>query len=86
MIRLEQNYPNPFNPSTVIRYTLLVTGNMTLKIYDLLGSEVATLVDGVHVAGEYVARWDASGVAAGIYFCRLTTPTASMVRKMLFVK
>jgi predicted acyl esterase len=85
-VRLEQNYPNPFNPATVIRYSLFVTGSITLKVYDLLGREVAMLVDGVREAGEHAVHWDASGVAPGIYLCRLTTPAANIGRKMIFLK
>ena len=69
--RLEQNYPNPFNPSTTLRYSISQPGSVTLKIYDLLGREIAFLIDDHAEAGIYETKWDASGYASGIYFARL---------------
>jgi hypothetical protein len=90
---LEQNYPNPFNPTTVIRYQLPVTSSVTLRVYDVLGEVVGTLVDGVEDAGFKSVGWDAGGVASGIYFYRLEATevmnpavTFSQVRKLLVVK
>ena len=68
---LEQNYPNPFNPVTTIRYSIPQAGTVSLRIYDVLGRKVATLVDQEVAEGTYEARWDASGIASGIYFARL---------------
>jgi hypothetical protein len=68
---LEHNYPNPFNPVTVLRYQLAEAGHVRLEVYDVLGREVAVLVDEVRVAGEHVARFDGSGCASGVYFCRM---------------
>jgi hypothetical protein len=69
---LEQNYPNPFNPSTTLRYALPEAVHVTLAIYNTLGQKVAELVDGDLSAGYHEARWEAAGLASGIYFARLT--------------
>jgi photosystem II stability/assembly factor-like uncharacterized protein len=69
--RLEQNYPNPFNPSTVISYQLSRASQVSLKIYNILGKEVAVLVNGEKSAGSYQFSFDASGLSSGIYFYRI---------------
>jgi hypothetical protein len=69
--KMEQNYPNPFNPTTTIRFSVARSGLVSLKIYDVLGREVSTLLDGSFSGGVYEARWDASGNASGVYFARL---------------
>ena len=69
---LAQNYPNPFNPTTEIQYRLAAEGRVTLTIHNLLGQEIARLVDGDHPAGYYAAHWDASGAPSGIYYARLS--------------
>ena len=66
-----QNYPNPFNPSTVIGYQVPVNRSVTLKIYNLLGQEVATLVNGTQSAGSYSVVWNASQFASGVYFYKM---------------
>ena len=88
---LGQNYPNPFNPSTSIPFTLTRAGDVTLRVYDVNGALVATLLDEHRDAGEHVARWDgrdASGRAAssGIYFVRLEAASARDVRKIVLLK
>jgi hypothetical protein len=83
---LDQNYPNPFNPSTRISYTLATTQRVTLKVYDLLGEEVAVLTDGVQSAGEHTVKFNASGRASGIYLCKLETDTGVLTKKMLLVQ
>jgi len=75
--RLEQNYPNPFNPSTVISYQLAGQSHVTLRVYDLLGREVAVLVNEVKSAGNYTATFNASNFPSGVYFYRLTANAVS---------
>jgi hypothetical protein len=83
---LEQNYPNPFNPSTTITYDLPSRSHLTLKIFNLLGEEAATLVDGEVNAGKHSEVWNAAGMASGVYFCRLQTGEKVMSRKLLLVR
>lgn len=84
---LAQNYPNPFNPTTTISYRLSTTSHVTLTVHDVLGREVATLVNERRNAGRYSARFDASGQASGVYFYRLKTSDGlSAVRKMMFIR
>jgi hypothetical protein len=83
---LEQNYPNPFNPSTRIAYTLPDAGRVTLTVYNMLGQEVATLVNETRSAGRHEAIWDASGMPSGIYFCRLQSGTFTETKRMTLVK
>jgi Secretion system C-terminal sorting domain len=83
---LRQNYPNPFNPTTQISYSLPEKGHVTLKVYDVLGMEVATLVSGVREAGTYNATFDATRVSSGIYFYRLEAGSVSITKKMIFMK
>jgi len=83
---LEQNYPNPFNPSTTIRFSIPRREHVTLKVFDVLGREVATLVDGVKDAGEHSVVWNATPVPSGAYFYRLTTRTFSQTKLMEVIK
>ena len=83
---LEQNYPNPFNPSTEIAYRITKSGLVTLRVYDLLGREVTTLVNEVKQPGEYRARWNASRFGSGAYFYRLSAGSSVLVRKMVLLK
>ena len=83
---LSQNYPNPFNPTTVIGYQIPVSTHMTLKIYDILGREVATLFTGRQSAGYYSATLDAGNLPSGVYFYRLQAGTFSETRRLLVLK
>jgi hypothetical protein len=86
---LEQNYPNPFNPSTVIRFAIPAKAdrtNVKLEIFDLLGRNIYTLVDGEISKGYHSLVWDASGFASGIYYYRLKTSLGTQVRKMILMK
>jgi len=83
---LSQNYPNPFNPSTNISFSLPASGFVSLKVYDLLGREVATLVDETRAAGSYNVRFDARSLASGTYLYRLTTPSQSATRKLILMR
>ncbi len=86
--RLFQNFPNPFNPSTTIRYNLLEYSYVTLKIYDLLGNEVASLVDDNQQAGNYSAEFSTEGkqLSSGLYLYRLCTSNYTETKKMLLIK
>ncbi len=83
---LLQNYPNPFNPNTAINYKIPKTSFISIRVYDLLGSEVATLVHEEMNAGSYVMNFDASHLASGVYFCRLQAQGFSATRSMLLTK
>ncbi len=83
---LEQNYPNPFNPTTAIRYQLSVAGWVRLAVFDLLGREAAVLVNEQHPAGNYTATWNASGMASGVYYYRITTGSFVDSKRMVLVK
>ena len=83
---LSQNYPNPFNPSTQIEYSVPKTGHVSLKVFNELGQEVATLFDGEQNPGKYVATFDAKGLTSGVYFYRLQSGTASLTQKLILMK
>jgi hypothetical protein len=83
---LEQNYPNPFNPSTIINYAIPQSGNVTLKVYNILGQEVASLFEGFQKAGSYTTNFDASKLASGVYFYRLQAGQFNATKKMLYLK
>ncbi|MDH3252014.1 MAG: T9SS type A sorting domain-containing protein, partial [Ignavibacteria bacterium] len=88
---LAQNYPNPFNPSTIIRYSLPADGNVSLKVYDVAGREIATLVNDFRSAGTYEARFDAGSVggkalASGVYYYQVTAGSFRETKKMLLLK
>jgi hypothetical protein len=83
---LEQNYPNPFNPSTMISYQLPISGDVTLKVYDVLGNEVETLVDEYKPAGNYKVEFNAANLPSGIYFYKLQVGSLVETKKMLLLK
>ena len=83
---LGQNYPNPFNPVTKIDFSIPKNGTVTLKIYDLLGKEVVTLIDKEMNSGNYTVDFDASKLSSGTYFYKLTSGMFSQTRKMLMIK
>lgn len=83
---LYQNFPNPFNPTTEISYQLPSDGQVVLKVFDTLGREVATLVDGYRTAGRYTVTFDAAGLASGVYLYRLTAKNYTQVRKMIVTR
>jgi Secretion system C-terminal sorting domain/The GLUG motif len=86
-LSLGQNYPNPFNPSTTIEFTLAEDSHVSLKVFDMLGREVMTLVNGVMKAGEaHSVTFDASHLSSGIYFYRLETNQSSLVKRLALMK
>ncbi|MFA5806704.1 MAG: T9SS type A sorting domain-containing protein, partial [Melioribacteraceae bacterium] len=80
------NYPNPFNPTTVIGYRLPVAGHVTLRVFDLLGREIVTLVNEEKQAGKYEVKLDGNGLASGIYFYQLITNKTTETMKMILQK
>jgi spore germination protein YaaH len=83
---LEQNFPNPFNPTTVIRYQLPSASHVTLKVFDVLGNEVATLAHGIFSEGGHTVSFDASKISSGVYFYFIQTENFSDVKKMVVIK
>lgn len=83
---LSQNYPNPFNPSTIIEYQIPTANKVSLKIYDMLGKEVITLVDGYKAAGKYQLTFNCSKFASGVYICKLESGSLSKPIKMIYSK
>jgi YD repeat-containing protein len=83
---LDQNYPNPFNPSTQIDYALPSAADVSLRVYDILGRPVATLVAEQQEPGWYSVRWDGIGASSGVYIARLTAGGFVAVRKMVLMR
>jgi oligosaccharide reducing-end xylanase len=83
---LMQNYPNPFNPSTAISYQLSAVSFVTLKVFNTLGDEVATLANGEREAGMHTVIWDAKDHPSGIYFCQLRTGSGTETRRLALVR
>lgn len=85
-LELAQNFPNPFNPSTIIRWQSPVSGWQVLKVFDILGNEVVTLMDEYRLAGSYEVEYDASSLASGIYFYRIEAGGFVQTKKMVLMK
>jgi hypothetical protein len=83
---LQQNYPNPFNPSTSIQFFLQKASHVKLQVFNVLGKEVATLVNGYKEAGQHVEKFDATALASGVYFYRLNAENYSAMKQMLLIK
>jgi hypothetical protein len=83
---LSQNYPNPFNPLTQITYSMPKTTDVTIKIYDLLGREIATLVNEKKQAGDYKVTWNAEGLASGVYFYRMVAGEYIQTKQMILIR
>lgn len=84
--KLYNNYPNPFNPSTLIRYSIATKNFVTIKIYDILGKEVSSLVNKVQDAGDYSAEFNARDLPSGVYFYRINSGNFTEIRKMTLVR
>lgn len=83
---LTQNFPNPFNPNTAIRFSLPETGNVKLTVYNMLGQEVAVLINGITEAGTYIINFDATGLNSGVYLYKIESGSFNEVRKMTLIK
>jgi len=85
-LTLNQNYPNPFNPTTTIEYSISRTSQVTLKVYNLLGQEVVTLVNKKQKAGQHEIEFDGSKLASGVYMYNLKAGETSVTKKMVLIK
>jgi len=83
---LAQNYPNPFNPTTNISFSLAARSNVTLKVFDILGREVATLVSEELPAGTHTFQWNALNLSSGVYFYRLQTGSFTQTKKLILLR
>jgi hypothetical protein len=83
---LHQNFPNPFNPNTTIEFSVQGSGFVSLKVFDLLGREVATLVNQELIGGSYTVNFNAAHLASGSYVYRLATSAGMQTRRMMLVK
>ena len=86
VFKLEQNYPNPFNPSTIIKFAVPVKSNVLIKIYDILGSEVVTIVNEEVDAGWYQKSFDAYSYSSGVYLFRMEAGNYISTKKMMLIK
>ena len=85
-LKLSQNYPNPFNPQTTIKYNLNKSNTISLKIYNLSGQEIETLVNRFQTIGEHEITWQPKGLPSGIYFFRLESGKYSETKKLILQK
>jgi hypothetical protein len=83
---LSQNYPNPFNPTTSLRFSIPASGLVVIKVYDMLGREVTTLVNEEMQIGTYTVSWNATQVASGVYYCRMVAGSFIETRRMLLLR
>jgi hypothetical protein len=83
---LEQNYPNPFNPSTSIKYSVPESGNIRLSVFNIVGEEVAVLVNGFSQAGSFEVTFDASNLSTGVYLYKLQSANSVQTKKMMLLK
>ena len=83
---LQQNYPNPFNPTTKIKYSIPEASQVSLKVYDILGNEVASLVNQEKQAGTYEVQFNASSLSSGVYFYKIKSGSFIQTRKMIVLK
>ncbi|QQS38235.1 MAG: T9SS type A sorting domain-containing protein [Ignavibacteriales bacterium] len=86
VFNLDQNYPNPFNPSTTIKYSVPVTEHVTIKVFDILGNEVTTLVNEQKEAATYEITFDASQLSSGVYFYKINAGSFSDTKKLMLMK
>jgi hypothetical protein len=84
--RFSQNYPNPFNARTTIKYSLSRQAAVSIEIFDISGSKIASIAKSIKPAGNHQVIWDASGQASGIYFCKIKIGSCSEVKKMVMMK
>ena len=83
---LDQNFPNPFNPTTNIRYNIIKASKVTLKIYDILGREIKTLVNTEQAPGRYTVTFDAQNLSSGVYFYRINAGSFNATKKLMLLK
>ena len=83
---LYQNYPNPFNPITTIKFSIPTNGQVKLKVYDLIGKEISTLIQGYKIAGNYTVQFDGSEFPSGIYYYRLEFGAFTQAKKFILIK
>ena len=84
--KLHQNYPNPFNPSTMIKYKLPKSSHIKLKVYNLAGQEIATLINKFQLAGEHEVTWQPKGLPSGLYFYKIQAREYSEAKKLILQK